>query len=888
MFDLETAIREWKKEFGKYESFEDGQVADMELHLRDSYEAMKAEGLHNEAAFAKAVAQVGTAATIAAEYHKNRELALDRRAPWRPARFIPGLLWNYAKTAARRARMQKTYALINVLGLAVSLACVLLMLFHVGAELSYEKCFPKSGRIFRVQTDSVYGSNTRNWATSAPALGPKLKESFPEIVDAARIMRIGESVLSTDDGARRHVMAENGFLADPSFLTLFDLGVLRGDPISALGQPGKIVLSRSLAEKLFPGEDPMGKVLAGESGGKRSLQVAGVIQELPRNSFLKVDYLISMSTLPIVLDWPDALDHRTWKTMQTFVLLRPGLSPAWFKEKAPGFMKVFQAKVPGRNESLRLQPIRSIHLHSKLEGEIEPNSDIIYVYIFAAAALLLLLIAGVNFVNLATAQAFRRTKEIGMRKVLGAGRGQLIRQFLGETFLTTLAAFACSLGLLVLALPLYNRMSGKALRFADIMTAENAALGLGLAAILSILSGLYPAFIASGFRIGNSLKSNRPWPLSTSRLRRVLVVFQFGVSIFIILGTLAIRHQLDFCRGYDLGFAKDSLLAMNLNDDTQGLAAAAGGPLKNEIRRHSGVSGVALASHLPGMPFSSEHLTPVHVKDRSTLPILRVLRVDEDFIATAGLTLVRGQNFQGPTRQYIISETTQAMLDLKQPLGIKCRSDLDDREAPIVGVIKDFHFASLHSPIEPLVLEYSPAMTQFLLVKIRPGQNRTVLEFLRRKFREIAPRTLFRYRFLSDVFDRNYDLENRVFLLFKVFSIIAIAIACLGLFGLAALAAESRVKEIGIRKMLGASGANLAGMLSSEFLRLVLAANLLAWPLAYIAIRGWLNKFAYRSSISVWTFLLASLAAFSLALLAVGLRVAAATRANPVDSLRYE
>jgi putative ABC transport system permease protein len=279
---------------------------------------------------------------------------------------------------------------------------------------------------------------------------------------------------------------------------------------------------------------------------------------------------------------------------------------------------------------------------------------------------------------------------------------------------------------------------------------------------------------------------------------------------------------------------------------------------------------------------------PVHVRDRSTLPILRVLRVDGDFITTAGLALVQGRNFQGRTREYIISETTQAMLGLKQPLGVTCRSDLDDREAPIVGVIKDFHFASLHSPIEPLVLEYSPAMTHFLLVGIRPGKNGPVLEFLRRKFREIAPEALFRYRFLSDVFDRNYDQENRVFVLFKVFSIIAIAIACLGLFGLAALGAESRVKEIGIRKVLGASAASLAGMLSSEFLRLVLAANLIAWPLAFIAIRGWLNNFAYRSSISAWTFLLASLAAFFLALLAVGLRVAAAARANPADSLRYE
>ncbi|MFH2108578.1 MAG: FtsX-like permease family protein [Chrysiogenia bacterium] len=894
MFDLEQSIKKWKRELAANPAMEEGYIAELESHLRDRVEELAGQGVAIEDAFRQVAGAMGETGKIGAEFYKAHTVRRSGRPSWQRPRFMPGLFWNYFKTAARRLRSQKTYSLINILGMAVSLTCVILMLFHVQEELGFEKCFSKAERIYRVQTDSQYGSNFRNWATSAPALGPKLAESFPEIEDTARIIRLGESILvaNADSSTPSRFEETNGVMADASFPTMFDLKFLQGDPRSALSTPMKIVLNASLAKKYFPGQNPIGKTLVNESGPEKVImQVSGVFRDLPRNTHLQIDYMMSMTSLPILLEYPEVMNHRTWKLMHSYVLLRPGQSPDWFKDKAPAFMKTFLAEKPGQKESLRLQPIRSIHLHSKLEGEIKPNSDIVYIYIFSATALLLLLIAGVNFVNLTTAQACRRMKEIGMRKVLGAGRGQLVKQHLGESILTALVAFVCSLGFLLLSLPLYNRISEKMLHFRDVMTMHNALFCLALVLLLGILSGLYPAFIVSGFRIGNTLKSGRlPLP-SASRLRKGLVVFQFAVSIFIILGTLAINRQLLFFRSRDLGFDKDKLIAVNLDETTRHLALDSRQPLKNEILRQRGVSSAALVSQLFGTPFSNERLTPVWVHDRNALPMLRFLRVDEDFIKTAGLTLVQGKNFQNRTLQktaYIISESTQAVLNLKQPLGVKCRSDIHGGEAPIVGVIKDFHFASLQSPIEPLVLEYSPAMTQFLLVKVSSDHYREVLEQLRKKFKEIAPQTLFRYRFVNDVIDQNYEMENRVFDLFKIFAIIAIGIACLGLFGLTALAAESRVKEIGIRKVLGASSLGIVQLLTSEFLRLVLLGYLIACPLAYIAIGKWLDNFAYEAGIGAWTFFVSAFLALTFALLTVGVKALVAARANPVESLKYE
>jgi len=804
------------------------------------------------------------------------------------------MITNNLKLAWRVIRRQRLYSALNILGLGVSLACLLLILYHVRTELGYEQGFPKADRIFRVRTDSQFGSTIRNWAASAPAMGPELRRAFPEIEATARLTAIGERVIvhRPSQGQPRRFKEGRMFAADGSFPGMFDLEFIRGDRETALDSPSAVVLTESFARRYFGDDDPVGRTLLVEERGGLPLQVTGVIRDIRGRSHLNIEALVSMPTLVAWMGMgPGILNHRTWKGFYTFVLLRPGQAPAGLEAKTAAFMKDFHAEQPSRVESISLQPIRSIHLHSKLEGEAGPNSDIIYVLVFSGAALLILLIAVVNFINLATAQSFKRFKEIGVRKVIGASRGQLVRQYLGEAGLLTAVSAGLSLVLLNMAIPLYTRLSGQAVSLRDMLTPGGAAAFLGLLVLLTLLAGLYPAFFATAFQPSGVLKGPRAPRSAAAVLRTGLVVFQFVVSVFLVFGTITMASQLAFFHRAELGFAKDNVIAVDLYGEFAEKLTAGTSALKAEILRHSGVSGAALTSQLFGDHFSNERITPVGTPDKNTLPMLRVLRVDADFIRTAGLTILQGRDFEaGPDRKpaYIISETTAAVMGFEQPLGVECLSDVHDGQAPIIGVIRDFHFASLHSPIEPLVLEYLPAAANYLLVRAREGRVAEVLEYLKKKAAEISPDLLFSYEMLDDAFDSNYRSEDQSFALFKVFSALALFVACLGLFGLSVFAAERRIKEIGIRKALGASVGSICLLLSGTFLRWVAAANVVALPLAYLAMRKWLQNFAYHTRIGAATFAAAGLLVLAFAAVTVGYQALRSARENPVDSLRYE
>jgi putative ABC transport system permease protein len=802
------------------------------------------------------------------------------------------MIKNYFKIAMRIIKRQKLYSFLNIVGLAVSLTCSFLIFLHVKDELSYETNFPKAERLYRIQTNSQYGSTFRNWGASAPALGPILEETIPEVEKTARLRDLGREILSyqPSQGAVKRFEERRGFIADPSIFAMFDLEFLSGSPRSALEEPFSVVLTEPLAKKYFADENPIGKTLLNESR-EQSYQVTGVIPDMPRNTHLKIEYMISISSFAALMGFPEALTHRTWKAFYTYVLLRPDQSPESFHAKAPAFMKSYHAESPGRHEEILLQPIRKIHLHSKLEGEIGHNSDIAYVYIFSGTALLLLLIAAVNFVNLATAQSFKRMKEIGIRKVVGARKGQVIKQYLGESLLITALSAGLTAVLLYVLLPFYNKMTGKAIDFGHIFQVQNILIFLLMIGLLSLLAGVYPAFFASGFQPINTLKTMRDPRSSTTRLRKGLVIFQFVISIFMIFSTITIYRQLVFFHNRDLGFDKDRLVALRLYGEFRQDVLSNTDALKTEILRHSAVSHVALSSNLLGSSFSNERLTPTSVADKSSLPMLRFMRVDEDFIETAGLEIVKGRNFDKVSDQngaYIIAESVAEALDLVQPLGVECRSDVHGEVAPIVGVIKDFHFASLHNRIEPLVLEYRPEWTGYLFVKAEVDRFGEVLEFLRQKYDEIAPDQLFSYVFQDEFFNRNYETENRSYRLFRIFALIALLVACLGLFGLTVYAAEIRVKEIGIRKVLGASIPSLTVLMSKEFILWVIIANILAWPAAFLAMNRWLANFAYRVHIHVWTFVFSTALVILFALATVSYQAIRTAFSNPVDSLRYE
>lgn len=816
---------------------------------------------------------------------------------------LPGFAWdsiywrgvmikNYLKIAIRVIKRQKLFSFLNIVGLAVSLTCSFLILLHVRDELSYETNFPKADRLYRIQTNSKYGSTFRNWGASAPGLGPVLKETLPEVENTARIRNLGREILSCQSpkGSAKRFEETGGFIVDSSFLSMFDLEFLHGDPRTALEEPDTMILTETLAKKYFGDDDPIGKILLNENR-KRPFQITGVIQDMPHNTHLRIRYMISMASIGSIIGNPEYFTNRTWKAVFTYVLLRPDQTAESFHAKVPAFMKSFHAEYPGRQEEILLQPVRKIHLHSKLEGEIGTNSDVAYVYIFSGTALLLLLIAAVNFINLSTAQSFKRMKEIGIRKVIGARRGQVVKQHLGESFLITALSAGCTLILLYFLLPFYRQISGKNIFFGDILHIQNILFFLFLLGILGLLAGIYPAFFASGFQPVNTLKSTKDPRSASTRLRKGLVIFQFVISIFMIFSTITIYRQLVFFHNKDLGFDKDRIVALRLYGEFRQDVIEDTEALKTEILRHSAVSHAALSSNLLGSSFSNERLTPVSVTDKNDLPLLRFMRVDEDFIETAGLEILMGRNFDRSLDEkgaYIIAESVADVLHLEQPIGVECRSDVHDGVGPIVGVIKDFHFTSLHNRIEPLVLEYRPDWTGYLFVKVESGRFADVLEFLRQKFDEIAPDHLFSYVFVDEYFNRNYEIENRSYSLFRIFSIVALLVACLGLFGLTVYAAETRVKEIGIRKVLGASVTSITVMMSREFILWVVIANIIAWPAAYLAMTEWLTNFAYRVHINVWTFMLSAFLATLFALMTVSYQAIRTAVANPIDSLRYE
>lgn len=807
---------------------------------------------------------------------------------WRGA-----MIKNNLKMAWRIIKRQKLFSFLNITGLGVSLACLLMILFHVHSELSYETGFSKADRIYRVQTDSQFGSTVRQWAASAPAMGPELARAFPEIEASARLVPLGPQIVvyRPAEGAPRRFEENRVFIADPSFLSMFDLYFIKGSPEAALKDPSSAVLTASFAHKYFGDEDPIGKTLMDETQGQ-PIQITGIIRDIPGNTHLKLDVLISMPTFVLWAGFgPEILNHRTWKALHTYVLLRPGQGPESLEAKSAAFMKSFHAEQPSRIESIRFQPIRRIHLHSKLEGEIAPNSDITYVVAFSGAALLILFIAVVNFVNLAMAQSFKRMKETGVRKVIGARRGQLVRQHLGEASLLTAISAVLALILLKLAIPFYNRLGGAPVSFRDVLTPGGAVSFVGLLVLISFLAGIYPALFAASFPPAAAIKTMRTPRSAAALLRKGLVVFQFVVSIFLIFSTITMSRQIDFFHRADLGFVKNNIIAVKLYGDFSEKLVGEAGSLKAEMLRHSGVAGVALTSNLFGIPFSNERLTPVGTPDKNTLPMLRFLRVDEDFIKTAGLTILQGRDFDPGVEghgAYIISESTAAILGLEEPLGLECLSDVHRGQAPIIGVIKDFHFASLHSPIEPLVLEYMPSAANYLLVKAQEGRVPEVLDYLKGKVGEISPDFLFTYSFVDEVFGRSYRTEDESYDLFKVFSGIALFVACLGLFGLSVYAAESRVKEIGIRKTLGASTPGLWLLLSGSFLRWVIAANAVALPAAYFAMTKWLQNFTFHTRINVGTFLMAGFMVLFLAMITVGYQAVRSAWADPVESLRYE
>jgi putative ABC transport system permease protein len=794
------------------------------------------------------------------------------------------MLKNFFTVAGRNLLRQKTYSLLNLLGLSLGIACILLLSLHVREELSYDRNFPKHDRIYRVVSTE--------WSKSTPSLAGEMMKSFPEINSITRLSDDGENVFRTVDGKKGML---KGYFADSSVTGIFDLTTVEGNPFSALSVPdGSIVLTRSAALRFFGKTDPIGKKLI--YSDRTDMYVKAVIEDLPANTHLHLDYLLPMPLLYKYLG-PGPVANRNWMFGWTYILLNHPEDIAGVRRRLYDFWSAFRGDMSKTDAAkdaaaARLQPLTDIHLHSNLIQEMGPNSNILYIYIFIAVAILIGLIACINFVNLFTTQALKRLKEVAVRKVLGASRPQLVGQFLGEALLLACCAGGIAILLFQATLPLYDDLTGRHVTMSYIFHPANGLLIAAIVLSTGLLSGLFPALFISGFDPAFALKANKTPGSPASLLRKSLVVFQFIAAGFLIVSTLLVYRQMNLFRNQQLGFDKEQVAVIRFYGDLKNKLLAHPDRIRTDFLSNPDILSVGTASDIIGDDLSVESVLPVHPVAGKIYPNVNVMRIDDHYLDVLHIPLAEGRNFSHDfhdSSSFIVNETAARALGLQHPLGTDIVDNDDNQlKGKIVGVVKDFNFVSLHSRIAPLVIEYRPEWASTLLVRIRAGSTPQTIAWIKDRFAAVAPSTLFDYGFLDDHISGLYRKEDNMSTILKVFSVFSIVISCLGLFGLAAYAAEIRTREIGIRKVIGASTISLVRLLSLDFMTPVLIGNLLSWPLAGWAVHSWLQDFTYRIDLGWSVFVLSLGLTLVIALLTIGFRCWQTARANPVKALRSE
>ena len=791
------------------------------------------------------------------------------------------MLLQNLKIAFRVLTRHKGYALINLAGITVGVTVCLLIGLYIQHELSYDRYHVNHKNIYRL-ANKVDGASFENGIAkiSAP-WGPGLAKNFPEVESYCRFVFFGESLFKYGD---KQSYEESGFYADSTVLKIFSWKLIKGDPKTAMEAPNNMIISETFAKKYFGNEDPIGKTFT--VGSDNDLyKVTGLIKDVPSNSHFRFDFLATLSSY----HHPDMDKWNRWNQFYTYLLLKPGVSVKAIEQKAHPFIDQHLDSATAAVCTPFLQPLAGIHLHSDLFREIEPNSNSNYVYIFGTLALFIILIACLNFINLSTAQAIRRGTEVGIRKVNGASRISLMWQFLVETILICLVSIVLAITLASITLPYLNNFLEKEIPF-NWLAGKWILMGLLILFVfVSLLSGLYPAAVLASFNPAKIIGKRSSGMLSGNLLRKSLVVCQFSISIVMIIAAIVTGMQLNYINNKKLGFNKDQILIIQLrNQETIRRFET----IKQELKQVPGVISVTASANRPGgsdfgIPFEIEGIP----NDR--LPAMRNLVVDHDFLETYQMEIVSGRGFSKEmstdTGTYLINEEAARQLGLKNTVGTMMKMPAFNRApAPIIGVVKDFHFRSLHEKIAPLFLFIAPAWFSQVSVRINTTNTEETIEGLSQKWAAIEPGNPFSYTFFDEGFNRLYISETRTATIIRIFSTLAIFIACLGLLGLATHATQQRIKEIGIRKVLGAKVSGIVYLLSIDFLKLVIIAAIIAFPIAWWAMNDWLKDFAYRVTIEWWVFAIAGMSALLITLLTVGYKAISAAIVNPVKSLRTE
>lgn len=790
------------------------------------------------------------------------------------------MLRNYFVIALRNLRKRAGYSFINIGGLALGLACTFLIVLYLQHEIGFDHFHESGDRIYRLVIENRGDGETSRQAVTASGFAQDLLDRFPEVERVVRMDYRGGGIHVGD----RRLAANNFLVADDGFFDVFSFPLVQGNPETVLASPDAVVLSQSTARALFGDQDAVGQVI--NYSDRVDLRVTGIAEDPPANTHLPFNYVASFEVMKILMG-PDALHEFTNYNYYTYVQLRTGSDSNVLAAKLPDYMVSLVGAEEAESRALILQPLADIHFTTNIRWDVPTNTDFRYVAVFSGIALLILLIACVNFMNLATARATQRAREIGVRKALGAHRSQLIAQFLGESVLLSAVAVLLAFGLASLAYPALSDLAGGLGRLSDVGVGTIVLL-VAIGLLAGVIAGSYPALYLSAFRPARVLKGVDAGGQRAARLRRGLIVGQFGISVFLIIGTLTIRSQLGYMRVQDLGFQGEQVVSLPLAVPVRDQYDT----FRQTLLGEPYVLSVSRAGNLPGRVNTSRgYQWPGDANDEDGRGFQTML-ADFDYLETLGLEVVAGRDFSREFATdvedaYILNQAAVRDLGWDDPVEHPFRA-WDREMGRVIGVVKDFHFKSLQQQIEPLVINIKPDWAGNVAIRIAPDNVPGAIETIERVWRAFAPGFPFNYRFLDEDFDRHYRAEDRLATLFTIFAFIAVFVACLGLFGLAAYSASQRTKEIGIRKVMGASEVGIAVLLTREFTLLVAVGFSLAVVPAFLVMRNWLSRFAYRIDMPWGVFVLAGVLAIAVAWVTVLYQATRAARIDPVRALRYE
>ncbi|GAB5520455.1 MAG: ABC transporter permease [Rhodothermales bacterium] len=887
-FNLDTALATWRRFLQNERTIAPDDLDELEIHIRDLVDEQVSQGMPAEAAFRRATQQIGSFAGLQTDYQRVHWAKLrDEHRLLNELRIRLAMFKNYLLVGLRAMRKQKVYTAINVGGLAIGLVCCFYIFLYVQHEGSYDTFYENADRVVRIAEELKTQSETLHQARSSPPMGPAFVADFPEVEAMTRVT-FGDGTFRYED---RLYEEKQMFLADSTFFEVMGYPLLLGDAETALVNPYSVVLSESTARKYFDDANPLGETLIDENN--EAFTVTGVVPDVPSNTHFRFEVLISMNTA--FDEFGD--DWWFWNAFYTYLLLREPDDLAPLQAKIPSFLTRYGIAAEQNPDgmgyaTLPLVPLTDIHLTSDRTWEIQAGGNLTYLYIFSIVAVFILLIACINFMNLATARSAERAKEVGLRKVVGAHRLQVAGQFQSESLVMTMLAMSLALGLAWALMPVFNTLTGMAFTFGQLMSGSMAWLMLGLVLVVGLLAGSYPAWVLSRFEPSTVLKGTFRRSKQGTRLRQGLVVVQFAISIMLMVGTAVVMQQLDFLQSRNLGYTEDQIIVIDYGyDDKVGQQERA---LLDAMLAQQFITHAARSNSVPGDGTGNTFTRVQMGNGKERVASLNIIRTDLHFVDTYGLDVVAGRGISADfpndtTQSVVLNEAAVRSLGwtiAEQAIGQHLTAWNETRE--IVGVVADYNYASLHGDIEPLILIPTDHGGTYFSLRLRSEDVQAAMASLEVQWAQLVPHRPFEAFFLDTFFNRQYQAEERFASLFRTFAGLAILIACLGLFGLAAFTAEQRTKEIGVRKVLGASVGQILGLLSKEFAVLVGIAFVVATPIVYYAMSEWLTTFAYRTTPDPLLFVGAGLLALIVAGLTISFQAAKAALRNPVDALRFE